>query len=179
MRWLSSPDTRHAAAAQAPFNDLFKGSAGPTAEWPPLAGEDGNGFPLAINPQLDQCAAGSLNYLGDSCSYWVPGGTQACCCRKRCLQCVAPDERARGSRSFPHCEAAHSCRTTHLRAGRHHFVSSSKIHGTGTYALVVKGLGTFSLSYDAPAGTVQLPNSYTRFTPSGPVTIMPLQVTVR
>ena len=59
--------------SQTIFNDVFKGSAGNSAEYPPIAGEGLYGFPTAINPALDQCAGGSQNYLGNACSYWVPG----------------------------------------------------------------------------------------------------------
>lgn len=61
---------------QVPFNDVMQGCSGSGTDFPPQAGEDSNGFPVAINPPGDQCANNAVsNYLGQSCAglYWVPG----------------------------------------------------------------------------------------------------------
>lgn len=61
--------------SQWPFQDTMQGCSGSGTDYPPQAGEDANGFPLAINPGGDQCVNVATNYLGQSCSdmYWVPG----------------------------------------------------------------------------------------------------------
>jgi hypothetical protein len=58
---------------QSPWHDEFKGTAGTGTEIAPLAGEERNGFPRAIDARLDQCADGALNYMGKPCDYWMPG----------------------------------------------------------------------------------------------------------
>ena len=62
--------------SQWPFLDIMQGCSGSGTEYPPQAGEDANGFPVAINATGDQCAnSASTNYLGQPCQglYWVPG----------------------------------------------------------------------------------------------------------
>jgi hypothetical protein len=65
--------------------------------------------------------------------------------------------------------------------GRYHFLSSSKVKGLGTYTAVIRGLGAFSLHYDANTGTVSLPIASTqRLLPSeggGSVTFLSFDVT--
>jgi hypothetical protein len=62
--------------SQVPFNEIMAGCSGSGTEYPPQAGEDANGFPLAIDATADQCANGATaNYLGQPCQglYWIPG----------------------------------------------------------------------------------------------------------
>lgn len=55
--------------SQWPFNDIMAGCSGSGTEYPPQAGEDVNGFPIAIDTTADQCANGATtNYLGQPCS---------------------------------------------------------------------------------------------------------------
>lgn len=64
-------------AAHTIFTDLWQGNAKGLADYPPLAGETPEGFPIAIDRALDQCVGPSgtqtLNYLNQSCTWWTPG----------------------------------------------------------------------------------------------------------
>jgi len=59
------------------FTDLWQGNAKGLADYPPLAGETPEGFPIAIDSALDQCVGPSgtqmPNYLNQTCTYWTPG----------------------------------------------------------------------------------------------------------
>lgn len=173
--------------AQWPFNDAMQGCSGTGSEYPPQAGEDANGFPVQITPSSDQCAnSATTNWLGQSCSglYWVAGERVqragllvAHCCKGTALFCL----QLLNLVTLCLC-VVRTCITTTLAvclhtAGRYHLLGPTNNKPIGTYTAIVQGLGTFSMQYDAPLGTVTLPNAQTRFAGGTYTTFVDVPVT--